>query len=143
MPQSSAPRYGSRMDALINLSLQAALLVLAYPFTRGLLFVLVALYGVGSGWPDGVSGLCGALGLGCWVEPLWRRWQDRRAAPRRQQTGQRQRRSVGLRLLIPIAFAGFSARRSGLQVGPARAAGQREALPRRVHVREQGAQDRW
>ncbi|GBF06767.1 hypothetical protein DAERI_100130 [Deinococcus aerius] len=66
------------MDALIDLSLRAVFLALLHPFTRGLLFVLVALYGAGSGWPGWVSGLCGGLGVGFWLAPLWGLWRDRR-----------------------------------------------------------------
>lgn len=50
------------MNALIDLSLRSVFLALAHPFTRGLVFVLVALYGAGSGWPGWLSRICGMLG---------------------------------------------------------------------------------
>lgn len=68
------------MDALIDLSLRAVFLALTHSFTRGLLLVLVALYGAGSGWPEWASWLCGTVGLGSWALPLWRRWQERHRA---------------------------------------------------------------
>ncbi|SMB97631.1 hypothetical protein [Deinococcus hopiensis] len=70
------------MDALIDLCLRAVLLALAHPFTRGLLLVLVALYGAGSGWPAWAPGLCTTVGLSSWALPLWRLWQERRRSPR-------------------------------------------------------------
>ena len=65
------------MDALIDLSLRAALLILLHPLSRGLFFVLAAMYGAGSGWPGWAVGLCGALGVGSWLAPLWALWRDR------------------------------------------------------------------
>lgn len=66
------------MDALIDLSLRAVFLALLHPFTRGLLLVLVALYGAGSGWPGWAAGLCGVLGVGFWLAPLWGLWRGAR-----------------------------------------------------------------
>ncbi|WP_264778353.1 hypothetical protein [Deinococcus aetherius] len=65
------------MDVLIDLGLRAVFLALTWPLTRGLLFILVALYGVGDGWPGWLSGLCGVLGLAFWAAALWRWWRDR------------------------------------------------------------------
>jgi hypothetical protein len=70
--ESSVRRHGVAMDVLIELSLRAVLLLLCHPLPRGLVFTLAALYGVGSGWPGWVCMLCGLLGVGVWLVPLWR-----------------------------------------------------------------------
>ncbi|GHF45574.1 hypothetical protein HNQ07_002281 [Deinococcus metalli] len=63
------------MDALIDVCVRSALLLLGHPVTRGLLFALAALYGVGAGWPAWASGACGLLGVASWAAPLWHGWR--------------------------------------------------------------------
>ncbi|MBZ9714993.1 hypothetical protein [Deinococcus multiflagellatus] len=63
------------MDVLIDLCLRAAVMALAYPFTRGLLLVLTGLYAQGSGWPPAVGVLCLGAGVVCWLLPLWGLWR--------------------------------------------------------------------
>ena len=66
------------MDALIDLTVRAAGAVFLNRFGMGLILVLMALYGVGSGWPGWGAGLCGVLGLTVWGASLWSVWRNRR-----------------------------------------------------------------
>ncbi|THF87826.1 hypothetical protein E7T09_00880 [Deinococcus sp. KSM4-11] len=69
------------MDVLIDLGLRALLLVLLHPLPRGLLLVLVALYGVGCGWSVWAVAGCALLSLAGLVWSL-AGWVDARARRR-------------------------------------------------------------
>ena len=65
------------MDALIDLTFRAVALLLALPLTRGLLLLMLALYGVGSGWPAWAASLVAAAALVSWLAPLCLRRGER------------------------------------------------------------------